>query len=67
MEIIKTVKNETTNKVYRARKINNLNHYIVDTFETRLNAAKIETEGYYYVTCADSMQELENTLTLLTK
>ena len=67
MKTIKTVKNETTNKVYRARKINNLNHYIVDTFETRLNAAKIETEGYYYVACADSIQELESTLTFLNK
>tara|TARA_R110002073_G_scaffold203229_1_gene362930 strand:+ start:222 stop:425 length:204 start_codon:yes stop_codon:yes gene_type:complete len=67
MEIIKTVKNEKTNKVYRVRKINNLNHYIVDTFETRLDAAKRECEGYYYVTCADSKQELNSTLTFLTK
>ena len=67
MEIIKTVKNEKTNKVYRVRKINNFNHYIVDTFETRLDAAKRECEGYYYVASADTKQELNSTLTFLTK
>ena len=73
MKTFKTVKNENNNKVYRVRNFNisnnfnNSNHYIVDTFETRLNASKVEVEGYYYVTCADSLSELNKKLDILIK
>jgi hypothetical protein len=67
MKTIKTVKNENNNKTYRVRNFNNSNHYIIDTFETRLNASKVEVKGYYYVTCADSKSELNNKLDILTK
>lgn len=67
MKTIKTVKNEKNNKTYRVRNFNNSNNYIVDTFDTRLNASKVEVEGYYYVTCADSLSELNKKLDILIK
>ena len=71
MKTILTVKN-SNNKEYRVRgfksdvAINALSHYIIDTFETRLNASKQEVEGYYYVSCADTENELNSILNILT-
>ena len=72
MKTILTVKN-SNNKEYRVREfksdvaINALSQKIIDTFETRLNASKQEVEGYYYVSYADTENELNSILNILTK
>lgn len=66
MKTIKKVKG-TNNKTYRVRKINNLNHFIIDTFVTKLDECKREVQGYSYVACADTEKELSEKLEILTK
>jgi len=68
MKTIKTVTNEKTNTVYRVRELTAIkNYFIIDTYKSKLDAAKRECKGYYYVTSAESNKELNNALAILTK
>lgn len=72
VKTIKTVKG-SNNKEYRLREfksdvaINPLKTWTIDKFDTRLNEAKVEVEGWYYVAFADSLSEAIDMLNTLTK
>ena len=72
IKTIKTVK-DSNNKEYRLREfkgdvaINPLKTWTIDKFDTRLNEAKVEVEGWYYVAFADSLSEAIDMLNTLTK